>query len=107
MLIYILAGSHGRLIFENREVLLGVTMAGTFLATAIFNWIQLIGFNYGVARFAKIALNIASIILIFYQVNILKPQTFTNYSFCVRIIHIVGAILGIFVTYKMIAYKKK
>lgn len=94
MLVFILAGSHGRLIFSNGETLRYLGMVGIFIITAIVSLISRGDEINKLVTILKIILNIITLVLLFYQMSLLYPEIFTFFSIFILSLHSLGLVLG-------------
>ena len=102
MLVFILAGSHGRLVLANIETLQDLAVAGTFVVTATVSLITRNGMINKWIGFIMIILNIITIVLLCYQMNLLYPERFTVVSALILSLHLLGLIFGVVITYRFI-----
>lgn len=102
MLLFILAGSHGRLIFANSETFQGLAIMFLFILTGVVGLIKTDKTNGNLVRVVRIGLNGLSIFLICHQIILLKPETFTLLSGSVIGLHILGVILGAIILYRLV-----
>jgi hypothetical protein len=105
MIVFILAGSHGRLILTDKETLQGIGVIFVFLTTAVVNLIKRKRIENGMNKFGLAGLNIFTIVLICYQIDLLNPGTYTILSIFVIGLHILGLAFGALITYKVVAHK--
>lgn len=104
MLVFILVGSHGKLILNNRETLKYLSVALTFLLTAIVLLItrRRSRIKGGVSA-VIIILNVITIVFLCYQMNLLYPERLTMLSTLILILHLLGLVLGVLITYRFIS----
>lgn len=103
MLVFILVGSHGKLVLENRETLQGLAVALTFLLTAVVFLIRGTKSIKGGASAIIIILNVITLTLLCYQINLLYPERFTVLSTFILILHLLGLVLGVLIIYRFYA----
>ena len=104
MLVFVLAGSHGRLILSNNETLQYLVVAVTFVITAIVSLIARKDVPKKWIVYIMIILNIITVSLLCYQMNLLYPQRFTVLSVVILSLYLFGLIFGLLITYRLIAY---
>ena len=104
MLVFVLAGSHGRLILSNNETLQYLVVAVTFVITAIVSLIARKDVPKKWIVYIMIILNIITVSLLCYQMNLLYPQRFTVLSVVILSLYLFGLIFGLLITYILIAY---
>lgn len=93
MLVFILAGSHGRLIFYNGETLRYLGIVAIFIITAIALLITRRDVINKWVRILKIILNITTAVLLCYQMSLLYPEIFTVLSIFILSLHLLGLVL--------------
>ena len=102
ILVFILAGSHGKLILNNRENLQDLSVAITFLITAIIFLMTRRGVVKGPVRILMIILNLITIALLCYQINLLYPERLTILSTVILGLHLSGLILAALISYTLL-----
>lgn len=97
MLVFILAGSHGKLVFYNYETLQYLGIAVTFIVTAIVSLSTRGNMTKRWVKILMIILNIITVVLLFYQMQLLYPERLTVLSAFILSLHLLGLILGILI----------
>jgi|GEM_PF-3620870 len=110
MMIFILIGSHGRIILNNNETLKYLIIAGTFSILAI---VLIATRKVGLKKWILtilIPLDLLTIAALWYQIIVLLPDTFTPLSIFILCLQAIGLMLGVFFAYKFISllfYRKQ
>lgn len=102
MLVFILVGSHGRIILANAETLQYLGIASAFIITSIVLFFSRKGIIKRWGAMVMIFFNIITIVLLCYQMNLLYPERFTVLSAFILGLHILGLILGVSITFNII-----
>ncbi len=102
MLVFILAGSHGRIILANAETLQYLGIALAFIITSIVLFVSRKGIIKRWGAMVMIFFNIITIVLLCYQMNLLYPERFTVLSTFILGLHLLGLILGVSITFNII-----
>ena len=102
MLLFILAGSHGKLILANKETLQYLAVALTFVVTAIVSLRQRRATIKNWVGAAMIILNIITILCLCYQTYLLYPERFTVLSSFILSLHLLGLIVGVLITFSFL-----
>lgn len=101
MLIFILVGSHGKLILANNETLKYVFVAMIYIATAVLSIITARSrIKNRLIDILMVVLHITTAILVCYQINLLMPQFFTLLSAFVLGLHFIGLMVTLLIIYR-------
>ncbi len=102
MLLFILAGSHGKLILNNVETLQYLAVVVTFIIMAIVTLsIKKASINRSL-KAPIIIFNIVTKMVICYQIYLLLSEKYTFLSTFVFSLQLLGLFLGILITYTLI-----
>lgn len=107
LMIFILAGSHGKLILNNPDTQKGLAAIIIFITTAIFVYLKKRFLVPKAARFTMVFLNLAALsILIYLASTLFYPDIFTILSYLFFFLQLAGIFCGAVVTYFLITQRR-
>lgn len=107
LIIYVLAGSHGRLLFSNKETLRYLVVASIYSGIASYYISSLRGLGKSHLNYINIVFNLIVIALLYFQIKLLYPPMCTLLSTVVLSLHLLGIILAIIISIKSLQYLYK